>query len=55
MNMGLYVLIAILLVVIVFILMGVRVINQGYVGLVERLGKFHRTLPPGLHIIIPFF
>ena len=37
MNMGLYVLIAILLVVIVFILMGVRVINQGYVGLVERL------------------
>lgn len=55
MNMGLYVLIAILLVVIVFILMGVRVINQGYVGLVERPGKFHRTLPPGLHIIIPFF
>ena len=55
MNMGLYVLTAILLVVIVFILMGVRVINQGYVGLVERLGKFHRTLPPGLHIIIPFF
>ena len=53
--MALYVLGCILVVVIVFILTGVRVINQGFVGMVERLGKFHRVLQPGLHLIIPFF
>ena len=31
----------------------VRVIPQGRVGIVERLGKFHAVLNPGLHIVIP--
>ena len=31
----------------------VRVIPQGRAGIVERLGKFHAVLHPGLHIVIP--
>lgn len=47
-------LIAVLVVVVVFLLMGVRVVRQGYVYTIERLGKFHLRAEPGLHIIIPF-
>lgn len=32
----------------------VKIINQGYEALVERLGKFRRRLTPGLHFIMPF-
>ena len=31
----------------------VRFIPQGRAGIVERLGKFHAVLHPGLHIVIP--
>lgn len=31
-----------------------KVINQGYEALVERLGKYNRTLKPGLNFIVPF-
>nr|WP_138921330.1 MULTISPECIES: SPFH domain-containing protein [Novosphingobium] len=35
-------------------MMGVRVVRQGYVYTVERLGKFTLAAQPGLHVIIPF-
>ncbi len=44
-------LLAILLVVIGF---GIRIVPQGYVFVIERLGKYHNTLVPGFHVIIPF-
>ncbi len=47
-------LIAILVVVFMFLLMGVRVVRQGYVYTIERLGKFTLAAEPGLHLIIPF-
>ena len=47
-------LIALLFVVIVFLLMGVRVVRQGYVYTIERLGKFTLAAEPGMHLIIPF-
>lgn len=47
-------LIAILVVVFVFLLMGVRVVRQGYVYTIERLGRFTLAAEPGLHLIIPF-
>lgn len=31
----------------------VRIINQGNRALVERLGRYHRTLGPGLNFIVP--
>lgn len=31
-----------------------KIINQGFCGLITRLGSYSRTLHPGLHVIIPF-
>ena len=31
------------------------IVNQAEVIIIEMLGKYSRTLPAGLHIIIPFF
>ena len=33
---------------------GVRIVPQARAGVVERLGRYHRTLDPGLALIIPF-
>lgn len=33
---------------------GVRLVPQGYKWVVQRLGKYHTTLNPGLNIIIPY-
>jgi regulator of protease activity HflC (stomatin/prohibitin superfamily) len=33
---------------------GVRIVAQGEEWVVERLGKYHKTLLPGLNIIIPY-
>lgn len=41
--------------VVVFVIEGVRVVPQQNAWVVERLGKFHATLEPGLNIIVPFF
>lgn len=38
----------------VFVIEGVRVVPQQSVWVVERLGKFHQLLEPGLNVIIPF-
>ena len=37
-----------------FLFMGVRVVKQGYVYTIERLGKYTLAAEPGLHIIVPF-
>ncbi len=41
-------------VVLVMIIRYVRIIPQASVAIVERLGRYSRTLEPGLHILIPF-
>lgn len=47
----------IVLVVIIFVLTilfkSIRIIPQAYAGVVERLGKYHKTLSPGLNILVP--
>ncbi len=48
------VLIALVGLVFIFLLMGVRVVRQGFVYTIERLGKFTLAAQPGLHLIIPF-
>jgi len=47
-------LLALVVVVVVFLMMAVRVVRQGYVYTIERLGKFTLAAEPGMHIIIPF-
>ena len=49
-----YFLIALVFLMLVFIMMGVRVVRQGFVYTVERLGKFTLAAQPGMHLIIPF-
>jgi regulator of protease activity HflC (stomatin/prohibitin superfamily) len=41
--------------VIVAIVKGVRIVPQGEEWVVQRFGKFHRVLSPGLRVIIPIF
>ena len=52
---SLIVVLAVALAVIFFIANAVRVIRQQRVGVVERLGKFKRTLDPGPHLVVPLF
>ncbi|MFF2604494.1 SPFH domain-containing protein [Arthrobacter koreensis] len=52
------VLLVILAVLVIFVLVvlvkSIRIIPQARAGVVERLGKYLRTLNPGLNILIPF-
>ena len=38
----------------IVLFLGVKMVPQGYNYTVERFGKYTRTLPPGLQLIIPF-
>jgi regulator of protease activity HflC (stomatin/prohibitin superfamily) len=49
-----YALAALALVIIGYTVASVRIINQGNQALVERLGRYHRKLSPGLNFIVPF-
>jgi regulator of protease activity HflC (stomatin/prohibitin superfamily) len=46
-------LLVLIIVVVGILLRSVRVIRQQQVGVVERLGKFKRTLDPGPHLLVP--
>jgi regulator of protease activity HflC (stomatin/prohibitin superfamily) len=43
-----------LVMVIITIWLGIRIVPQGSKHVIQRLGKYHRTLNPGLNIIIPY-
>ncbi len=45
---------AILVVVVILIIKAVRVVSQQHAFIVERLGKFHVVLEPGLNWVMPF-
>jgi len=51
---GLYVVGALVILVIVTVIKGVRIVPQGYKHIVQRLGKYHNTLNPGLNFVIPY-
>ncbi len=55
---GQIILVILLAIVAIFVLVilfrSVRIIPQANAGVVERLGKYHKTLEPGLNILIPF-
>ncbi|PKO94455.1 MAG: hypothetical protein CVU16_02960 [Betaproteobacteria bacterium HGW-Betaproteobacteria-10] len=54
MNAGFVVVVALLVFAIITIAKGVRIVPQGEEWIVERLGKYHGTLKPGLNIVIPY-
>lgn len=43
----------IVVLVVVALTSAVKIIHQQKIGLVERLGKFHRRLNPGPHLVVP--
>jgi len=51
---GLNVLVILLIGVIVTLYKGIKIVPQGEEWIVEKLGKFSRTLQPGLNLIIPY-
>jgi regulator of protease activity HflC (stomatin/prohibitin superfamily) len=51
---GLSLSLIVLLLVVVFVVKGLKVVPQQHAWVVERLGKFNRVLAPGLNFLIPF-
>jgi regulator of protease activity HflC (stomatin/prohibitin superfamily) len=49
------VILALVVVCAIFILLGLKIVPQTENWLVERLGKYNRTLNAGVHVIIPIF
>lgn len=54
MHPALYIIIAATGLVVVIALMGIRQVAQSQCAIVERLGRYHKTLPPGINFIVPF-
>lgn len=54
MSVSTIIVLAFLLFVGVTIFKGVRIVPQGYKWIVQRLGKYHTTLGPGLSFVIPY-
>lgn len=53
-NGGLIFAIILILIAIIFVVKSINVIPQQTAWVIERLGKFHKVLSPGLNFIIPF-
>jgi regulator of protease activity HflC (stomatin/prohibitin superfamily) len=51
---GMVIVVVFVVLVIITIALGVRIVPQGSKQVVQRLGKFHKTLGPGLNIIMPY-
>src|SRR2546421_11742262 len=54
MSAGAIVLIVIAVVVILVLGRTVRIVPQARAGIIERLGRYHRTLDAGLAVVVPF-
>ena len=53
MTTSLIIVCIIALIVIIFAIRGIRVIRQSETSVIERLGKYHKTLPSGINIVWP--
>ena len=51
---GMIVLAVLVFVAVVTLASAVRIVPQGWEYVVERLGKYHATLKPGLNIVVPY-
>lgn len=50
-----FVLVALIILIISVLSRGLIVVRQAEVVIIERLGKYYKTLPSGLHLIVPIF
>ncbi len=44
---------ALVILALVLVASSVRVIQQSYVGIVQRVGRYQRTIGPGVHLLVP--
>ena len=55
---GTIVLLVLIVVIVIFVIVvlakAIRIVPQATAGVVERLGKYHKTLNPGLNLLVPF-
>ena len=54
MTAGAVALIALAVLVLVVLSRTIRIVPQARAGVIERLGRYQRTLDPGLALIVPF-
>lgn len=47
------ILICLIVLVVIYILAGITIVSQSEVAIIERLGKYNRTLGPGIHVRLP--
>ncbi len=50
---GMIFLVAVLVILFIILLSSIKVVNTGYLYVVERLGQFHKILEPDWHFVIP--
>ncbi|MGH8271387.1 MAG: SPFH domain-containing protein [Gammaproteobacteria bacterium] len=55
MTVSLVVAIVLIVIALAIVSRGIRVVPQQHAWIIERFGRFHRTLEPGLNLIIPIF
>ncbi|MGA8261971.1 MAG: SPFH domain-containing protein [Arenicellales bacterium] len=55
MNVSLALALALVIIALAIISRGVRVVPQQHAWIIERFGRFHRVLEPGLNLVIPLF
>lgn len=49
-----FLVIALIVLIIAYVVLGLKIVRQYEQGLVERFGKYKETLDPGLQLIVPF-
>ena len=42
------------LIIILVLLSSIKVVNTGYISILERFGQYYKVLTPGWHVILPF-
>jgi regulator of protease activity HflC (stomatin/prohibitin superfamily) len=50
-----FIVVVVVLFIFIFVISGIKIVKQAEVIVVERLGKYNRTLQSGVNVILPFF
>src|SRR5437763_16737907 len=45
---------AIVILALILVASSVRIVQQSFVGIVQRVGRYNRSLGPGVHLLVPF-
>ena len=48
------VVLAFILLLVIYVALAIKIVQQHEQGLIERFGRYRKTVGPGFHIIVPF-